>query len=198
LSLVVPKGEAQEVELDGLSTAILDGDSLHHALLRDRHFAGIASFSVAGTSPYSRNAVDREAAIGELRAHKEPNSRFVVVHGGLSSVRRCDKAKLTGVSTPAGVNPKRPRCRRGGVYALVGARAGTRRDVVPEYVIQRIGSEVPGVKVPRWYGGFAMLTMPRWTGDRMEAMRFPTELAATDMLRHIAHPQDQYQILTDA
>ena len=84
------------------------------------------------------------------------------------------------------------------ISAIDAGGAAAEEDVMAEYVIQRIGSEVPGVKVPRWFGGFATLTMPRWTGDRAEAMRFPTELAAKDMLGRIAHAQDQYQIMTDA
>jgi hypothetical protein len=59
------------------------------------------------------------------------------------------------------------------IAAIDAGGAATEEDVMAEYVIQRIGSEVPGVKVPRWFGGFATLTMPRWTGDRAEAMRFP-------------------------
>jgi hypothetical protein len=38
------------------------------------------------------------------------------------AARRADHARFTGVSTPAGVNPKRPRCRRSEVYTLHAAK----------------------------------------------------------------------------
>jgi hypothetical protein len=66
-----------------------------------------------------------------------------------------------------------------------------------EYLIQRVGSVVPGVQTPRWLAGLAP-TMPTWTEDRTQARRFLTEEAAQDTLRRIANPQDEYQIVPDA
>ena len=71
-------------------------------------------------------------------------------------------------------------------------------DVMPEYLIQRVGSDVSGVKSPRWFAGLATPTMPIWTEDRAKARRFLTAVAANEVLSRIANPQDQYQIVPDA
>jgi hypothetical protein len=67
--------------------------------------------------------------------------------------------------------------------------------VMAEYLIQRTGSTIPGVSVPRWFAGLATPTRPLWTANRKEARPFLTEDAAREQLRRIAQPEDQYEIV---
>src|SRR3989442_12557889 len=98
---MVPNLETSDVE-PKRPPAGRQGCPLHQQLLlRKDRFAGVARFSIAGTTPESCDAVARQATIVELMPD-EKTERFLVHSGLAGSTGREHHAKLDGYASLVG------------------------------------------------------------------------------------------------
>lgn len=103
-SLLVPNLEARDVHLDRRLTVGRRHPLEDELRFGDDLLAAVARLACTGPAPDPGDAVIRKSAISKFVAYEMPER--LRVHGGSLSSRGGGNAKLTGVSTPKGVNPK--------------------------------------------------------------------------------------------
>src|SRR5206468_10438304 len=105
MPFVGPDLETADVQLKGLPGKVHRDPFHQHLVLREDRVAALARFAVASTTPNLFDAIARQAPVLELASDEKTEG--LLVHGGLpGSNRPRTCARLTGVSTPGGANPK--------------------------------------------------------------------------------------------
>src|SRR5206468_12164210 len=102
---VIPDLKTSDVELKWPPAQIQRHPFHEHLVLREDRVAALARFAAASTTPNLFDAIVRQAPVLELASDEKTEG--LLVHGGLpGSNRPRTCARLTGVSTPGGANPK--------------------------------------------------------------------------------------------
>ena len=131
LSLLVPEVEALNVEHEGTAPS---SRALHHELSPGNDVvARGADLPVAQARPSLGETVHWQTVIDEFAVNEMTKDLDGIIHGDLSGNGDATTPDSPGSRRPAGVNPKRPRCRQG-QYTRRAARVEEEETVIaPSY-----------------------------------------------------------------